>query len=103
MTDTHYTYSALRERIAEHIFVGDAIRTLWWLGILDVEVLRSEFDAQGYDLVMARRPVVRHIQFKTRIAIWIRLDQDLNMGPYFWFGGAPGQPLPVIDGYGAPR
>ncbi|MFQ3254412.1 MAG: hypothetical protein ACI9U6_002716 [Loktanella salsilacus] len=21
------------------------------------------------------------------------------MGPYFWFGGAPGQPLPLIDDY----
>jgi len=28
MTDTHYTYSTLRERIAEDIFVGDALRTL---------------------------------------------------------------------------
>nr|WP_015063351.1 hypothetical protein [Paracoccus marcusii]AFQ90350.1 hypothetical protein [Paracoccus marcusii] len=119
MTAAHYTHSTLRERIAEHVFVGDALRTLWRLGTHDVEVLRSEFDAHGYDLVMARGPVVRHIQFKTGTAqrppkvslarvlaekpsgcaIWIRLDQDLNMGPYFWFGGAPGQPLPAIDGY----
>lgn len=119
MTDAHYTHSTLRERIAEHIFVGDALRTLWRLGIHDVEVLRSEFDAHGYDLVMARGLLVRHIQFKTGTAkrpskvslarvlaekpsgcvIWIRLDQDLNMGPYFWFGGTPGQPLPAIDCY----
>lgn len=119
MTAAHYTHSTLRERIAEHVFVGDALRTLWRLGIHDVEVLRSEFDAHGYDLVMARGPVVRHIQFKTGTAkrpskvslarvlaekpsgcaIWMRLDQDLNMGPYFWFGGVPGQPLPAIDGY----
>lgn len=31
------------------------------------EQLRSEFDAYGYDLVMARRPIVRHIQFKRGI------------------------------------
>ena len=29
-----------------------------------MEVLRSEFDAGGYDLVMCRGSVVRHIQFK---------------------------------------
>lgn len=119
MTAEHYTHSTLRERIAEHVFVGEALRTLWRLGIHDVEVLRSEFDAHGYDLVMSRGPVVRHIQFKTGTAkrppkvslprvlaekpsgcaIWIRLDHELNMGPYFWFGGAPGKPLPAIDGY----
>ena len=119
MTAAHFIHSTLRERIAEHVFVGDALRTLWCLGIHDVEVLRSEFDAHGYDLVMARGPVVRHIQFKTgttrkpakvslaRVlaekpsgcAIWMRLDQDLSMGPYFWFGGSPGQPLPAINGY----
>src|SRR3546814_19219781 len=35
--------------------------------VTDVEVLRSEFDAGGYDLVMARGRVTRHIQFKTKI------------------------------------
>jgi hypothetical protein len=119
MTTAHYIHSTLRERIAEHVFVGDALRTLWRLGVHDVEVLRSEFDAHGYDLVMARGAIVRHIQFKTgtsksppkvslaRVlaekpsgcAIWMRLDDDLSMGPYFWFGGRPGQPLPAIDGY----
>ncbi|WP_292295075.1 hypothetical protein [Marivita sp.] len=47
MTAAHYTHSTLRERIAEHVFVGEALRTLWRLGIHDVEVLRSEFDAHG--------------------------------------------------------
>jgi hypothetical protein len=65
MMEAHYTHSTLRERIAEHVFVGEALGTLWRLGIHDVEVLRSEFDAHGYDLVMARGQVVRHIQFKT--------------------------------------
>lgn len=114
----NYTHSTLRERIVEHIFVGDALRTLWQLGVHDVEVLRSEFDAHGYDLVMARGQVVRHIQFKTGAgkptkvslsraladkpsgcAIWIRVDANLEIGPYYWFGDAPGQPLPAIGGH----
>src|SRR3954452_20974615 len=61
----HYIHSTLRERIVEHVFVGDTLRRLWQLGVTDVEVLRSEFDAGGYDLVMSYRKVVRHIQFKT--------------------------------------
>src|SRR5260370_29586722 len=61
----HYAYSTLRERIVEHVFVGEALRQLWQRGVTDVEVLRSEFDAGGYDLVMSLRKVVRHIQFKT--------------------------------------
>jgi hypothetical protein len=123
MTEAHYTHSTLRERIAEHVFVGDALRALWRLGIHDVEVLRPEFDAHGYDLVMARGRVVRHIQFKTGTArrparvslarvlaekpsgcaIWMRLGPGLEMGPYFWLGGAPGEPLPPIAGYANSR
>src|SRR3546814_6371039 len=60
-------HSTLRERIVEHVLVGEALRRLWQLGVTDVEVLRSEFDAGGYDLVMARGRVTRHIQFKTKI------------------------------------
>jgi hypothetical protein len=122
MADQHSTNSTLRERVVEHVFVGEALRTLWRWGIVNVEVLRSEFDAHGYDLVMARRRVVRHIQFKTGTSrrpgdvsvawalagkpsgclIWIRVTDGLDMGPYFWFGGAPGSPLPSLESYEIP-
>jgi plasmid stabilization system protein ParE len=61
----HFRYSTLPERLVEHVFVGDALRALWRQGIVDVEVLPSEFDVHGYDLVMGRGRTVRHIQFKT--------------------------------------
>jgi hypothetical protein len=112
----HYENSTLRERVVEHVFVGEALRVLWRRGIVDVEVLRPEFDAHGYDLVMTHGPVVRHIQFKTstkekpeRVSvaqalaekpsgcvIWIRVTDKLDMGPFFWFGGSPGKPLPSL-------
>ena len=50
---SHNVHSTLREQIVEHVFMGDALRRLWQLGMTDVEVLRSEFDAGGYDLVMS--------------------------------------------------
>ena len=55
--DRHFTHSTLRERIVEHIFVGDVLRTLWRRGVTDVEILRPEFDAHGYDVVMSRGPI----------------------------------------------
>jgi hypothetical protein len=116
----HYLHSVLRERIVEHVFVGDVLRQLWLRGVTDVEVLRSEFDAGGYDLVMGHEKVVRHVQFKTvsvdgkaarvsinmRLAekpsgcvIWIVVNPDLSFDSYLWFGGLPGQPLPDISGF----
>ena len=65
--DRNFTHSTLRERIVEHVFVGDVLRTLWRRGVTDVEILRPEFDAHGYDVVMSRGPVVRHVQLKTRL------------------------------------
>lgn len=123
MTDLHSTHSTLRERVVEHVFVGEALRALWRRGVVHVEVLRSEFDAHGYDLVMVRRRIVRHIQFKTGTAdkpdkvsvsraltdkpsgcvIWIHVTDDLQMGPYFWYGGRPGEPLPSMDALVSPR
>jgi len=122
MPEKDSIHSTLRERIVEHAFVGDALRLLWRNHVVNVEVLRSEFDAHGYDLVMAQDKVVRHIQFKTGTlkkpgavsvsldladkpsgcVIWIRVTKHLEMGPFFWFGGIPGEPLPPIDGYGVP-
>src|ERR1700722_20586259 len=112
----HFENSTLRERIVEHVFVGEALRTLWRYGVDDVELLRSEFDARGYDRVLARGRVVRHIQFKTGTSkkpgpisvslaladkpsgcvLWIRVSRDLEMKPFFWFGGRPGDPLPTL-------
>jgi len=82
-----------------------------------MEVLRSEFDAGGYDLVMSHRRVVRHIQFKTSTVggkaasikaglklmekpsgciVWIVVTPGLELQSYLWFGGPPGEPLPDI-------
>jgi hypothetical protein len=113
----HAAYSVLRERIVEHVFIGDAMRRLWQLGIFDVEVLRGEFDTSGYDLVMICGNVIRHIQFKASLVdgsrgnisvnlklgqtpsgcvIWLGVTDDLEIVDYRWFGGKPGHSLPEI-------
>jgi hypothetical protein len=106
-----------------------SLRTFWRRGIVDLEVLRCEFDAHGYDLVLSRGPTVRHIQFRTKLqrsnvppvtpqrvaiskqladkpsscVIWIVVTPELELGPYYWFGGAPGEPLPDIASYRQPK
>lgn len=119
----HSLHSTLRERIVEHVFVGEALRALWRRGVTDVEVLRSEFDAHGYDLVMGRGQIVRHIQFKTGVrqkpapvsvsralaakpsgcVIWISVSLELDLGPFWWFGAAPGEPLPDLSSFASPK
>ena len=117
------THSLLRERIVEHVFVGDLLRLLWRRGVTNVEVLRSEFDSHGYDLVMARGHIVRHLQLKTGTSrrptsvsvslalgtkpsgcvLWIHVTDGLDMGPFFWFGECPGQALPSIEPLKIPK
>ena len=110
----------MRERIVEHVFIGEALRRLWQLGVKEVEVLRSRFDAGGYDLVMTYRHITRHIQFKTvtqggrapqvtaslklmekpsGCIVWIVVSPQLDLLSYLWFGNAPDMPMPDISGF----
>ena len=116
-SEQHYVHSVLRERIVEHVFIGDALRRLWQRGVTNVEVLRSEFDAGGYDLVMSYRDIVRHIQFKVMVAggkranvtaslklmdkpsgciLWVVVTDALDFHTFLWFGSTPGEPLPDL-------
>lgn len=107
--------SVLREKVLEHVFLSDLAKVL----LLDMrtpfEILRSEFDGHGYDVVIEARGVVRHVQLKaTRIGgkratvdvnlsltrkpggcvVWFMVDEaTLGIGPFFWLGGRPGEAL----------
>lgn len=111
-------HSVLREKVIEHIFLAELSRGLLLDLGLPFEVLRSEFDAFGYDVVIDANQVMRHIQLKATMAagvrahvdvqlalaektggclVWIFVDpQTLHLGPFLWFGGRPGQPLPPL-------
>lgn len=113
-----YTDSSLREKLIEHVFMGELLRRLWQRGERDVEVLRAEVDRGGYDLVLECNHVLRHVQFKSShsdaktsevsvnlnlaakpsgCVIWVLFNPStLLLGPFLWFGGAPGQPLPPL-------
>jgi hypothetical protein len=110
--------SSYLERVLEFAFLGDLLRRLWSEGVRDVEVLRSDVDAWGYDIVLARGRVMRHVQLKaskrngsTRTVpingglqdkpggcvVWMLYDAvSLQSGPYLWFGSPPADAPPAI-------
>jgi len=117
--DSDSSQSSYRERLLEHLFIGDLLRELWLAGTTDVEVLKSEVDGAGYDLVLEANGFVRHVQLKTSrlgakragvdiqlklahkpggCVIWLFFDPvTLKFSSYLWFGGVPGRPLPPIS------
>jgi hypothetical protein len=48
----HSTHSSGREKVLEHIFLGDLLRALWRMGVHDVQVLRPEIDRNGYEFML---------------------------------------------------
>lgn len=109
--------SVLREKVLEHIFLGDLTRALLRAG-RTCEVLRAEYDGSGYDLVLESGPLTRHVQLKAMRSDGKRAHVDINTGlaakpsgcvvwmqidpetftttRYLWFGGNPGEPLPPL-------
>ena len=117
---THSLRSSYREMLLEHLFIGDLLRELWCGGVLDVEVLKPQVDDAGYDVVVVRGSVTRHIQLKAShigastsrtnvhlhlgtkeggCVVWIWFDPaTLHTDHCLWYGGAPCEPLPDLGG-----
>ena len=113
--------STYRESLVEHLFLG-ALLPLYWEAHPErpIEVSKPMVDDAGYDLILEVPNIVRHVQIKgsfrtsrTRIqnvherlaekpsgcVIWITYDSDFRLGPFYWFGSAPGKPLPDISDF----
>src|SRR5437870_8455235 len=113
--------SSYREMLLEHLFAGDVMRHVWLSGVKRLEVLKPQVDDGGYDLVLEGNSIVRHVQLKATfrgstvarfnvntglalkpsgcVVVLLFEPQTLELGPYLWFGGEPGQPLPDLSGY----
>src|SRR3546814_11215090 len=57
-------HSTLREKVVEHLFLAELSKEMLLRAKTPFEVLRSEFDGHGYDIVVEAKGVLRHIQFK---------------------------------------
>ena len=117
--------SSYREILIEHLFVGEMMRRLWLRRITEFEVLHSQVDDAGYDIVFAANLVTRHIQLKSSFrgartgqscaslkllrqpsacVIWIQFDpQTMELGPFLWFGSSAGEPMPDITPFRVAR
>jgi hypothetical protein len=116
----HFQASSHREKIVEHLFVGELLRHLWVVGAAGVDILKPEVDRAGYDVVAVKGALIRHVQLKASIVggraasqginasladhasgcvVWILVDDALATRGFLWFGGLPGEPLPDLSKY----
>lgn len=115
----HTDHSSYREKLIEHLFVGELLKLSWINGDCELEVARPEVDNSGFDVIAELHGVVRHIQLKASYVggktatqkvhmrlgnkpsgcvIWIYFDEStLELGPFLFFGAAPGEPLPDLQ------
>src|SRR5258706_3355742 len=114
----HSSDSSLREQALGHVFLGQLLSFMWQSGARDIEVLKSEVDRGGYDLVLEANGIIRHVQLKSSFrgskvrevdvstkllrkpggcVLWIEFDsENLGIERFYWFGGKAGTPLPDL-------
>ena len=125
MASEHNIHSSYREMLLEHLFAGAVMSHLWLNGFGRLEMLKPQVDNSGYDIVLEANSVVRHIQLKAShldssthqvnvnvslqdkpsgCVVWTYFNNEtLELGPFLWFGGTPGEPLPNLGAYGVAK
>jgi hypothetical protein len=51
--------------VLEHLFVGEVTRSCWRNQLPRIEMLKSQVDNSGYDVVLEANGLMRHIQLKS--------------------------------------
>ena len=77
--DDAYLKSMFYEQLVEHVFVSEVLQEVWYFFGETVEVLRSEVDSSGYDVVFECKGVLRHVQLKTSKADAKASRQKVNL------------------------
>lgn len=115
----HSLHSSYREKLIEHLLVGELLKISWQTKDFSLEISKPEVDNSGYDIIAEANGVIRHIQLKatfigsatTTQKIHISLakkpsgcvvlvyfdNETLDLGPYYYFGASPGLPLPSLE------
>lgn len=119
--DNTYLLSSFFEQLVEHAFVSEILQEVYYGRGQVVEVLRSEVDSYGYDLILECNGVMRHVQLKTSrpdaraanqkvntklagkpggCVVWIIRHEDpvtrrMRLS-YRYFGSERGGPLPSL-------
>lgn len=112
--------SVYRERLLEHLLIGELLKHSWLHHGASLEVSQPSIDRSGHDMVLEANGIMRHVQLKASsllaktseqkvhlglankpsgCVVWVRFDAStMALGPFLFFGGAPGEPLPSLDG-----
>lgn len=120
MDSSNTRQSSYREKLLEHLFIGELLRFSWLQMEAELEVSKPEVDRSGYDVVLEASGITRHVQLKSSSVnaktamqkvhvdlgkkpsgciVWIQFDPNtLELGPFLFFGGSPGSPLPDLGG-----
>lgn len=115
----HFLQSSYREKLIEHLFVGELLKHSWHHRKCALAIAKPEVDNGGYDIVAEEGDVIRHIQLKAArqgaaaasqkvhralcgkpagCVVWIQFDEaSLGLGPYLFFGNGPKERLSVND------
>ncbi len=114
----HFIHSSYREKLVEHLLISELLKISWRRGDCSLEVAKPEVDNKGYDLIAEAEGVVRHVQLKAShhgsrtsqqkvhialaqkpsgCVVWVYFNEDdLTLGPFLYFGGTAGTPLPSL-------
>lgn len=114
----HFEQSTYREKLLEHLLIAELLKISWLSRSYSLEVARPEVDRAGYDVVLEANGFVRHVQLKTTrsdsttrkqrvnlclgtktsgCVVVIVFNESLQLGPFLFFGGNPGEPLPSLE------
>ena len=72
-------YSSFIENMIEHAFISEIMQEAWIRNENTIEVLRSEVDDSGYDIVLSYGNITRFIQLKTSEQDGKTSKQKLNL------------------------
>ena len=115
----HSEHSSYREKLIEHLFVGELLKLSWQDGDCLLEVGKPEVDNSGYGVILEANRTIRHVQLKASYigsktsrqkvhvklaekpsgcVVWIYFDEEtLELGPFYFLGNDPGKPLSIIS------
>lgn len=99
-TNLDYMESSFRKKMLEHIFISELMQEAWFKHHTTIEILKSELDSFGYDLVLEYNGVVRYVQLKSSkknastarqtvninlaskpggCVIWLQFEENINL------------------------
>ena len=59
----HVENSSYRERLLEHLFIGELLKISWVSGNCELEVSKPEVDRSGYDVIVEANGIIGRVRF----------------------------------------